>query len=45
MRQFLSIINPDDEGTTPGEGSSKREIGFHVKDKKRGAEIQSKRAR
>ena len=44
MRQFLTIINPDNDGGEEAE-TSKREIGFHVKDKKQGAEVQSKRAR
>jgi hypothetical protein len=44
MRQFLTIINPDTEADASGE-PPKREIGFHVKDKKRGAEVQSRRAR
>jgi hypothetical protein len=42
MRQFLSIINPESAAGDGGEASSKREIGFHVKDRKRGADVQSK---
>jgi len=36
MQQFRSIINPDDERTTSDEGSAKREIGFHVRDRGEG---------
>jgi hypothetical protein len=44
MRQFLTIINPDNE--TPSEEiSTKREIGFHVKDAAEGKGSKSKRAR
>jgi hypothetical protein len=42
MQQFLSILNPDHEGA---EAAPKREIGFHVKDKKEDGESKSRRAR
>jgi len=44
MRQFLTIINPDNDGGEAAE-TSKREIGFHVKDKGQGAGVHSKRAK
>ncbi|HEY6228442.1 MAG TPA: ORF6N domain-containing protein [Verrucomicrobiae bacterium] len=44
MRQFLTIINPENENAEDGE-TPKREIGFHVKDKGQGAGVQSKRVR
>ena len=44
MRQFLTIINPNSDSAEQNE-TPKREIGFHVKDKKHGTEVQSKRAR
>lgn len=46
MRQFLTIINPATESESESEKEPvKREIGFHVKDRRRGTEVQSKRAR
>ena len=44
MRQFLTIINPENDTAKEGE-TPKREIGFHVKDKGQGAGVHSKRAK
>jgi hypothetical protein len=44
MRQFLTIINPEND-SAEDEKSTKREIGFHVKDTAERKSVRSKRAR